>query len=114
MDLCFYIPAIIVTVFIPVRFGHYFVPFSKPLSFITKNVFFDSDMPTDTIFYYILVPFIIEKLNNKNLILKFLEIYLVESCQRFGLDSLLREKYFGGENVGQIIMCVIYFFSVDI
>ena len=107
-DICFYIPAIIMTVFIPVRFGHYFVPFSKPLVFVS-SVLFDYDAPLDTIFYYVLVPLVVEKIDHKKIILRSLENYFIGACDRFGLNVLLQDQYIRGKKLSLFAFSLIFF-----
>ena len=57
-DVCFYIPGILMTVFIPTRFGHLLCPFSRPLELRFGEVVADVQLPMETLLYHILIPFI--------------------------------------------------------
>lgn len=96
-DACFYIPALMLTIFVPVRLGHYFFPLSGPVVFRTADVLFDYDVPLETILFHILVPFMAEKIHYRKITTYLLENFFKRVCRALDLIDYLSETFREGK-----------------
>lgn len=110
-DACFYIPALMLTIFVPVRLGHYFFPLSGPVVFRTADVLFDYDVPLETILFHILVPFMAEKIHYRKITTYLLENFFKRVCRALDLIDYLSESFREGNASchGYLVLyCSIY------
>ena len=102
VNICFILPFLFSTIFLPMRIGHYFIPFGQPLLFNGGNIMLFSginiapdsnDMPLEAILYHILIPFIIEKVHYRSIMLELLVQFFNKFCQALDLNVLLLDGF---------------------
>jgi hypothetical protein len=115
-DACFYIPALMLTIFVPIRLGHFFFPFSGPVIFRTGNELFDYDVPLETVLFHILVPFMAEKIHYRKIMIFLLENFFKRVCRALDLSDFLSEAFKEGEeNCSRWYDCnVLYFYPYQL
>jgi hypothetical protein len=89
VQICFYIPGVLFTAFIPTRFGHIFCPFSSPLKLHFNEVVVDVQLPLETLVFHILIPLAIERMHHRAGVRQVLESFMVSGCEFLGLDAIL-------------------------
>ena len=96
-DACFYIPALMLTIFVPIRLGHFFFPLSGPVVFRTGSELFDYDVPLETVLFHILVPFMAEKIHYRKIMIFLLENYFKTLCRALDLTDYLSDAFREGK-----------------
>lgn len=86
------IPGVVVSIVLPIRFGHLFVPFSSPLQLKFKSVVVDVQIPVEMILSHILIPLIIEKIKYRECLHFIINKYLKTFAPLFNMDEILSES----------------------
>lgn len=88
-DLSFYIPGLFLTIFIPLKYGHFLCPMSKLIEFRFAEVIMDVQLPLEKIMYHILIPFITEKLQYYTVLNVCFEFFFKHMCRFLDLKDIL-------------------------
>lgn len=88
-DLSFYIPGLFLTIFIPLKYGHFLCPMSKLIEFRFGEIVMDVQVPAEKIMFHILIPFITEKLKYYTILNVCFEFFFKHICRFLDLKDIL-------------------------
>jgi len=85
---------VIVSVIIPIRFGHVLCPIAEPLQSRPKSIVMDTQMPVEMVLCHILLPTLIEKMHYKAVFKNILKVYFQAMTHLLDLQWIASNEVF--------------------
>ena len=94
INIILVLPGLLLTVIIPLRFGHFLCLSWRPVVFNFKHVVTDMQIPVEMIMSHIFIPFLVEKLQYRKLLRQSLAAILSTCCRYLALEWVLEPDSF--------------------